>query len=192
LGKKRETDRQREKVGSCPNPYHVEALDSIKPQITQTSSAESHSEFLLKTPNPLWQNPYFLSKIKTLILQKQVIRNEELRQFKQLKQEGLLEDRVSPWACRMWSFLCNKPEGHFARTCPNKKREKPLSSALYPDLSDEDSESVFSLDDDPWKALLAIGYDSESHSSTNSKIFSPLNCLYSLSQKTPLLQRAML
>ena len=42
-----------------PHLFVVDPYDSLRFQIINDCCANSHSDFLLKNPNPLWMNPYF-------------------------------------------------------------------------------------------------------------------------------------
>ena len=42
-----------------PHLFTVDPFDSLKLQLISDCCANSHSEFLLKNPNPLWKNPKF-------------------------------------------------------------------------------------------------------------------------------------
>ena len=42
-----------------PHLFTVDPFDSLRLQIISGCCANSHSEFLLKNPNPLWRNPKF-------------------------------------------------------------------------------------------------------------------------------------
>lgn len=93
-------------------------LDPIKDKIIQDCFVNSHSEFLLKHPNPLWTNPNFFVQLPFKL-------NEDinptkashrgmnpshlalaLQELSQLQQEGLIETTSSSWACE--AFYENK------------------------------------------------------------------------------------
>ncbi|ESQ51075.1 hypothetical protein EUTSA_v10023188mg, partial [Eutrema salsugineum] len=98
--------------------YPMELLNPIKEEITKTSCASSHSEFLTKCSSPLWKNPDFFISLPFK-------KNEDINPTKAshpgmnpnhytlaleevnlLQKEGLIKTTTSPWACE--AFYVNK------------------------------------------------------------------------------------
>lgn len=107
---------------SVPNLF-IHHLDSdpfshITTELVTNHSNDSHSEFLTKHPNPLWQNSQFFVHLPFKL-------NEDInptkashrgmnpthyalavQELQQLEQERLIEPTSSPWACE--AFYVNK------------------------------------------------------------------------------------
>ena len=101
-----------------PHLFTVDSFDSLKLQIISDCCANSHSEFLLKNPNPLWKNPKFFVYLpfkknedvnstkashKGMNLEHLALATQELST---LLSEGLIEPTTFPWACEV--FYVNK------------------------------------------------------------------------------------
>ena len=101
-----------------PHLFTVESFDSLRIQIINDCYANSHSEFLLKNPYPLWKNPNFFihlsfKKNEDVNPRKASHRGMNTKYLALTKQElstllsdGLIEPTTSPWACK--AFYINK------------------------------------------------------------------------------------
>ena len=101
-----------------PHLFSVDPFDSLRIQIIKDCCANSHSEFLLKNPNPLWKNPNFFihlpfkknEDVNLTTASHRGMNPEHLVLAKQklstLLSEGLIEPKASPWACK--AFYVNK------------------------------------------------------------------------------------
>ena len=96
----------------------MDPFDSLKLQIISDCCVNSHSEFLLKNPNPLWKNPKFFiylpfkknEDVNPTKASHRRMNPEHLalamQELTTLLSEGLIEPTTSPWACE--AFYVNK------------------------------------------------------------------------------------
>ena len=96
----------------------VDPFDSLRFHIINDCCANSHSEFLLKNPNPLWKNPQFFihlpfkknEDVNPTKASHRGTNPEHLTLAKQelstLLSEGLIEPTTSTWVCE--AFYVNK------------------------------------------------------------------------------------
>ncbi|ESQ47393.1 hypothetical protein EUTSA_v10028344mg [Eutrema salsugineum] len=123
--------------------YPMELLNPIKEEITKTSCASSHSEFLTKCSSPLWQNSDFFISLPFK-------KNEDINPTKAshpgmkpdhytlaleevnlLQKEGLIEKTTSPWACE--AFYVNQRAGQVREKLRLVINYQPLNHFLADD-----------------------------------------------------------
>ena len=125
-------------MSPLPNTF-----EEIKLKIILTSSANSHSEFLLKCPNLLWKNPDFYI---SLPFKKDETANstkanhlgmnpDHLKQVvdecSQLLSQELIEATTSSWACE--AFYVNKRSEQVCGKLRLVINYKPLNQFLVDD-----------------------------------------------------------
>ena len=163
-----------------PHLFTMDLFDSLKLQIISDCCANSHFEFLLKNPNPLWKNPKFFiyfpfkknEDVNLIKASHRGMNPEHLtlatQELSTLLFEGLIEPTTFPWACE--AFYVNKHAEQvrgklrlvinyqdFNHFLADDKFPLPNKSALFQYLSNAKVFSKFDLKVGFWQLGIHLG-----------------------------------
>ena len=164
----------------APHLFTTDPYNSLKLEIISDCCANSHFEFLLKNPNPLWKNPKFFiyfpfkknEDVNLIKASHRGMNPEHLtlatQELSTLLFEGLIEPTTFPWACE--AFYVNKHAEQvrgklrlvinyqdFNHFLADDKFPLPNKSALFQYLSNAKVFSKFDLKVGFWQLGIHLG-----------------------------------